>query len=106
RGMAAGIACFAACIAINVSGDSVAHHAVALVLLGVGWNLLFVSATALLARTHAGADKASAQGRNELLVGASSAAAAFLAGPVHHALGWTGLNLLVAVGLGAVSITL
>jgi MFS family permease len=106
KGMAAGIACFAACIAVNVAGESVANHVAALVLLGVGWNLLFVAATALLTRTHAGADKAAAQGTNELLVGIASAAAAFLAGPLHHALGWTNLNLLVALLVGAASIAL
>lgn len=106
RGMAAGIAFFAACIAANVVGESVWHHGVALVLLGLGWNLLFVSATALLARSHAGADKASAQGTNELLVGASSAAAAFLAGPAHDALGWGGLNLAVAALVCVVSVAL
>jgi MFS family permease len=106
RGMATGIAFLAACIATNVAGDSVLHHGVALVLLGIGWNLLFVAATALLARTHGGADKASAQGMNEFLVGTSSAGAAFLAGPMHHALGWVGLNLAVAALVGLVSMAL
>ena len=96
RGMAAGFAAMGACIAVNLAGQSVAHYYASLILLGVGWNLLFVAATALLARSHAGADKASAQGTNELLVGSASAGAAFLAGPAHAALGWTGLNLVVA----------
>ena len=96
RGMAAGFAAIGGCIAVNLAGQSVAHYYVSLVLLGLGWNLLFVAATALLARSHAGADKASAQGTNEVLVGSASAGAAFLAGPAHAALGWTGLNLAVA----------
>lgn len=106
RGMAGGLAAFAACVAVNVAGSSVLHHGVALVVLGLGWNLLFVSATVLLAKTHAGADKASAQGFNEFIVGGASAAAAFLAAPAHSALGWVGLNLAVAllVATGAVAL--
>jgi MFS family permease len=96
RGMAAGFAAIGACIAVNLSGQAVPHYYASLMLLGIGWNLLFVAATALLARSHAGADKASAQGTNEILVGSASAAAAFLAGPAHAALGWVGLNLVVA----------
>jgi MFS family permease len=95
-GMAGGLVLFGVCVAVNLSGASVLHHGVALVLLGLGWNLLFLSATALLAHSHGGADKASAQGVNELIVGSASAAAAFLAGPTHAALGWRGLNLAVA----------
>jgi predicted MFS family arabinose efflux permease len=106
RGMAGGLACFGLCVAVNVSGESVLHHGVALVLLGVGWNLLFVSATALLAHSHGGADKASAQGVNELIVGAASASAAFLAGPVHEAIGWRGLNLLAAAVAGLAALAL
>jgi MFS family permease len=96
RGMAAGLACFALTVALDLAGTALWNYYAALVLLGLGWNLLFVSATALLARSHGGADKASAQGVNEILVGAASATAAFLAGPVHAAAGWKNLNLLVA----------
>ncbi|MHB1262196.1 MAG: MFS transporter [Thermoplasmatota archaeon] len=96
RAMAVGLALFGGCVAVNLAGSAVANYYVSLVLLGLGWNLLFVAATALLARSHPGADKASAQGSNEILVGASSAGAAFLAGPAHAALGWTNLNLVAA----------
>lgn len=106
KGMAAGLVTLAACVGINLAGAALANYYVSLVLLGLGWNLLFVSATALLARSHAGDDKASAQGTNELLVGACSAAAAFLAGPALAALGWRGLNLAVGALLAAAALAL
>ncbi len=106
RGMATGVGFLAACIAVNLAGDSVLQHGTALVLLGIGWNFLFVSGTALLARSHAGPDKASAQGANELLVGIAAAASAFLAGPTIAALGWTGLNLVVGLLVGAAALAL
>jgi MFS family permease len=99
RGMAAGLACFALTVALNLAGTATWNYYASLVLLGLGWNLLFVSATALLARSHGGPDKASAQGTNEILTGIASAGAAFLAGPTHGTLGWANLNLLVAAVL-------
>jgi MFS family permease len=106
KGMAAGLGLFGLTAVANLAGQALANYYVALVLLGLGWNLLFVSATALLARTHGGADKASAQGVNEVLVGAASAGAAFLAGPVHAAVGWETLNLAVAAAMAAGALAL
>lgn len=108
RGMAAGLACFALTVALNLAGTATWNYYASLVLLGLGWNLLFVSATALLARSHGGADKASAQGTNEILTGVASASAAFLAGPTHAGLGWANLNLVVATFLcvGALALVL
>jgi MFS family permease len=99
RGMALGIVGLAACGAVNLAGSSVTHHYVALVLLGVGWNLLFVSATALLTTVYTAAEKATVQGVNDVLLSAMSAAAAFTSGSVHHVHGWAGLNRDVLIGL-------
>lgn len=96
RVMAAGLALLAACVAVNLAGQSVPHHWVALVLLGMGWNLLFVAATTLLTRTHAPHEKARVQGFNDLVVATTGAAAALAAGPLHGAIGWVGVNLAVA----------
>lgn len=106
KGMALGIAGLALCGAVNLLGASVAHHYVALVLLGVGWNLLFVSGTALLTTVYRPAERATVQGVNDLLGSAASAVAAFGAGAVHAAHGWGGLNLDVLVGLALASVAL
>ncbi len=106
KGMVLGIAGIAACGAVNLLGASVAHHYVALVLLGVGWNLLFVSGTALLTTVYRPAEKATVQGVNDLLGSAASALAAFGSGAVHHAQGWAGLNLDVLVGLALAGVAL
>lgn len=106
RGMALGIAGLASCGVVNLLGSSVPHHYVALVLLGVGWNLLFVSGTALLTTVYRPSEKATVQGVNDLLGSAASALAAFGSGAVHHAQGWRGLNLDVLVGLALASVAL
>lgn len=106
RGMALGIVGLAACGVVNLLGSSVPHHYVALVLLGVGWNILFVSATSLLTTVYRPAERATVQGVNDLLGSAASATAAFGSGAVHVAHGWAGLNLDVLVGLGLAAIAL
>ena len=106
RGMVLGILGLASCGVINLLGASVMHHYVALILLGVGWNLLFVSATALLTTVYRPAERATVQGVNDLLGSAAAALAAFGSGAVHHAQGWAGLNLDVLVGLGLAALAL
>ena len=49
--MAAGLACYCATIAVGYSDVSVNGFWLQLVLLGIGWNFLFVAGTALLPST-------------------------------------------------------
>jgi hypothetical protein len=65
----------------------------ALVLLGLGWNFLFIGATILLTDTYSGLEKATAQGLNDFLVFGMVAVTAFSSGALHHAYGWAVLNM-------------
>lgn len=106
RGMAVGILGLAACGAVNLLGTTVTHHYVALVLLGIGWNFLFVAGTALLTTVARPGEKATIQGVNDFSVGAVGALAALSAGAVHNTQGWSGLNLDVLAGLALASLAL
>lgn len=77
---------------INLIGVEVPHFWAALVLLGVGWNFMFVGATTLLAQACSDTDKAMLQGSNELLVFAGNVCASTLAGVLLHAVGWQTMN--------------
>lgn len=92
-GMAAGLALMGGCVAIDASGRDLMHYWWGLVLLGVGWNLLFVAGTALLTTTYRPAERFRAQAVNEFSVFGTQAAASLLAGPAIHALGWQALNV-------------
>lgn len=92
-GMTAGLALMAGCIAVDSAGREIMHYWWGLVLLGVGWNLLFVSGTTLLTTTYRPAERFRAQAVNEFSVFGTQAAASLAAGPAMHALGWTALNL-------------
>lgn len=92
--IAAGALLIAACVGVNLSGDSFGHYIAALMLLGVGWNFMYIGATTLLTATHDAAEKARVQGLNEFVVFGAVALASLASGAVQHELGWVFVNLV------------
>jgi len=87
------IALLSACV-IALQGQSVMHFWYALVLLGVGWNFLYVGGTTMLTLTYSMAERFRAQAVNEFAVFGTSATASLLAGTVIYLYGWNTLVLL------------
>lgn len=94
RMMFAGATALLATSIIGLQGHSVMHYWWALVLLGIGWNFLYVGATTMLTYTYSIAERYRAQGINEFLVFGTSATASLLAGTVMHYFGWFRLMLI------------
>ena len=93
--MLLGVLCMSACVAMSmVLGHHFMHYLGALVLLGVGWNFLFVSGTTLLASSYTASDRFKIQGFNDLVVFGTQALVSVASGPVILMLGWEKLNLL------------
>ncbi len=101
RLMLTGAAVTSAAVAVGLMGQSVAHFWWAMVLLGVGWNFLYVGATTLLMQTYRDSERFSAQAVNEFSVFGSSALASLLAGSLIHLYGW---DLLLLVALPALAL--
>ncbi len=76
-----------ACI-VGLQGQSYMHYWYALVLLGVGWNFLYVGATTMVTLTYSLSERFRAQAVNEFAVFGSSAAASLLAGTIIYYYGW------------------
>lgn len=94
RMMLAGLALMALCVGIGAFvGQQFAHYVSALVLLGIGWNFLFVAGTTLLTTSYAPSERYRAQGLNDVVVFGSQALASLGAGPAIIRLGWPWLNL-------------
>jgi len=92
--MLAGLALMGVCVGISVVvGQHFIHYAVALVLLGMGWNFLFVAGTTLLTTSYAPSERYRAQGLNDFVVFGTQAVASLAAGPAIMRLGWPSLNL-------------
>jgi MFS family permease len=106
RIIAAGLALFMATVALGLAGQDLTFSFLpGLILLGVGWNFLYVGGTTLLTETHTAAEKAKVQGFNDFLVFTAVAMTALSSGGVHEAGGWQGVNL-VALVLSAVAVLL
>jgi MFS family permease len=91
----AGAALMLLCIALNFSGSSVSHFWAALLILGVGWNFMFIGGTSLLTETYSSAESARAQAFNDFTVFTAAAAASFSAGALHYVWGWRFVNYAV-----------
>ncbi len=102
--MLAGVLAYLATVAINLSGIEMLQFFSALVLLGIGWNFLFIGGTTLLTQAYRPEERAKVQGLGDFLVFSMSTLAAFASGAVNHNLGWQAVNLgilplAIAVGL-------
>ena len=91
----AGGVLFVVCIAINIHGESIWHFRAALVLLGVGWNFMFIAATGLFSRSYQSQNKAKAQAFNEFIVFGCVTITAMLSGWLESTAGWQNLNIYV-----------
>jgi len=93
--MITGCVLIIACTLCNLAGTSYGHFAFALILLGVGWNFLYVGATQLLTGSYNELEKSKTQGLNDLLVAISVALTALSSGWLLSVLGWSFMNLAV-----------
>lgn len=98
----------ALCVAVGVSGETFTHFIVALSLLGVGWNFMFVGATTMLGTSHTSEERVRAQATNDFMVFGTVACTAFASGAIHVSAGWFTLNMLLlpalALALGLIAI--
>ena len=73
-----------------------------LVLLGLGWNLLFVGGTVQLTATYRPEERFKAQAANDFVIFAVLVVSSFSAGSLLHSAGWDVMNWL---GLGIMALT-
>jgi len=95
RIIATGAVLTAGCAAVALQGSEFAHFMVALILLGVGWNFMFVGATTMLTTTLAPSERVRAQALNDAVVFGSVTLTAVGAGVIHHFVGWVVLNVAI-----------
>ncbi len=93
------------CVAMSYADPTLSNFMIALMVLGLGWNFMFVGATTLLATAHSSAEKMRTQAANDFLVFGTVTATAFSSGAIQAQFGWVNLNLttvvpvLIALGL-------
>ena len=82
-----------ACVAVNLSGVEVLQFWAALLMLGVGWNFMFVGGTTLLTETYRPEEQARVQAFNEFMVFGTTAVTALASGVIFSTFGWQWVNL-------------
>ena len=86
-----GLTTYTATIIIALTGSEWLSYWSALVLLGIGWNFLFVGGTVLLSQSYQPNERFKVQGLNEFLVFGCQATAALSAGVFLNLIDWRGL---------------
>jgi MFS family permease len=79
-------------IVADLSGQSLWNFWIGLCLLGVGWNFLFVGASALLTETYRPEERSRVQGINDFFVYGTVACSSFMSGWVYETFGWSIVN--------------
>jgi MFS family permease len=92
--MMVGAVLLAACVGISMTGHELHQYFTGLVVLGVGWNFLFIGGTTLLTEVGTGSERFKIQGVNDLLVFGTVALASLASGSIFHFMGWESLNLV------------
>ncbi|MBX2830735.1 MAG: MFS transporter [Rhodospirillales bacterium] len=91
------------CLAVGLSGqDLMGNFWVSLVLLGVGWNFMFVGATTFLTENYRSSEQARVQAVNEFAVFGTVAIASLSAGTIYASSGWGALLYSAALPVGMV----
>jgi len=98
----AGVVANFAMIATILSGTGVWEYWAGLLLLGVGWNFMFVGGSTLLTETYSPAEKGKVQGINDFIVFGTNAAASLSAGLIYYWFGWGAIAWTVVAPLLAV----
>lgn len=104
--MGLGTCLFIVTMLIGLAGHHLFHYWWSMVLLGVGWNFLFVSGTTLLTQSYRPSERFRSQAVNDFGVFGASALASLLAGTVLHAWGWEALLYSAFPALAAMFVVL
>lgn len=95
RIMLSGVLILMGHVVMTLTGTGFGSFAGALILLGVGWNFLYIGGTALLTTTYAPVERGRAQATNDMTIFAVGLACSFGAAALLQVFGWQLLNVLL-----------
>ncbi|OLP18734.1 hypothetical protein BST81_09130 [Leptolyngbya sp. 'hensonii'] len=94
------------CIGINLAGTEAVHFFGALLLLGIGWNFMFIGSSTLLTEAYNPTEQAKTQATHDFLMLSFVAFMTFLSGRLLNDWGWAVVNytglVLIAIAFIAV----
>jgi len=90
-----GVGMLLLCTLVSLTGTALWQFWVALTLLGLGWNFMYVGGTTLLTTTYRPEERAKVQATNEFLTFGVVALASFSSGGVFGLAGWSAISYTV-----------
>jgi len=94
--MLLGLLAYFACIILALTGNTFPHYGLALILLGVGWNFLFIGGTTLLPESYRANERFKVQAVNDFSVFTTQAIASLGSGWLIYRYGW---HLVLQIGV-------
>jgi MFS family permease len=91
--MATGVVLNLACVVIALMGVELMHFLAALLLLGMGWNFLFIGGTTLFTQAYRPEEKTTAQAAMDFCIYTTMTVTSFASGALITTGGWTWMNL-------------
>jgi MFS family permease len=108
RVIMAGLLLLTGCVAVALSGQSLAHFSLAMALLGLGWNFGFIGASSMVLETHRPEERHKVQAFNDFFVFGTIAVGSFLSGNLLVNYGWSVVNYValppIALALATLAI--
>ncbi|PCJ47583.1 MAG: MFS transporter [Moraxellaceae bacterium] len=92
--MMLGLLALLATVVIGYWDQHLMHYWVSLVLLGIGWNFLFIGGTVLLPQSYTDSERFKVQATNDMLVFSAQAVVSVMSGWLLFSVGWQMLLLL------------
>ena len=104
--MAIGAVAYIGTVAIGLHGISLPHFWVSLILLGLGWNALYVSGTSLLTKCYRPSEAPKVQALNDCLIFTSVALCSLIAGTIQNLAGWSWVLIWASVPIALIGAAL
>ena len=95
RVILAGMALIVLAAIVGLLGTTVPHFWINMILLGLGWNLGFIGASALVTETHRPSERTKVQSFNDFLVFGTMVVGSFSSGRILTDFGWVTVNMVV-----------
>jgi MFS family permease len=104
RVIAAGVILNFLCVGVALSGVEMINFWWALILLGMGWNFLYIGGTTLLTEAYRPSERAKAQGLNDMFIFLIMATSSFSSGLLLQLNGWQLLNHVALIFITAIGV--
>ena len=93
-------------VCVALSGIAYGNFVAGLILLGMGWNFMFVGGSTLLTESYRPAERARTQAAHDFIVYGITSVASLSAGGLLATLGWYAVNVAVLPALLVVAATI